>query len=96
VSRVAADCHSGALRLKLDDYSIPAVISDVRWESEGASSAVDRYELRINSGVVQLTLDQTATPQPAPDLELARPPVREPVSALEILLDGVESRVRGK
>jgi TetR/AcrR family tetracycline transcriptional repressor len=93
---VIADCHSGALRLKLDDHSIPAVISDVRWESDGASSAADRYELRINSGVVQLTLDQTATPQPAPHVEPAHPPVGERVTALEILLDGVESRVRSR
>ena len=93
---VIADCHSGALRLKLDDYSIPAVISDVRWESEGASSAADRYELRINSGVVQLRLDQSATPQPAAHVETAHPPVGAPVSALEILLDGVESRVRSR
>jgi len=93
---VIADCHSGALRLKLDDYSIPAVISDVRWESEGASSAADRYELRINSGVVQLHLDQGATPQPAAQVEPEDPPGGAPVPALEILLDGVESRVRSR
>ena len=93
---VIADCHSGALRLKLDDYSIPAVISDVRWESEGASRAADRYELRINSGVVQLTLDQTASVQPQPSVEAERPSIGQAASALEILLDGVESRVRSR
>lgn len=91
---VIADCHSGAVRLKLDDYSIPAVISDVRWESEGASSAADRYEIRINSGAVQVSLDQAATAQPASHAEPASPSVREPASALDILLDGVESRVK--
>jgi hypothetical protein len=95
---VIADCHSGALRLKLDDYSIPAVISDVRWESEGASSAADRYELLINSGVVQLTLDTRVSSSPA----MAAPPSprstpsTQSASALEILLDGVESRVRSR
>ena len=71
---VVADCHSGALRLKLDDSSIPAVINDVHWESEGASKAADRYELRINSGVVQLTLDTRAGRSQAPNT----PPAVEP------------------
>jgi hypothetical protein len=68
----------------------------VRWESEGASTAADRYELRINSGVVQLTLDQTASVQPPPSVEADRPSIGQPASALEILLDGVESRVRSR
>jgi AcrR family transcriptional regulator len=91
---VIAEVHSGVVRLKLDDYSNKAVISDVRWESKGASGAADRYELRINSGVVQLSLDDKAIPQPQPHLESPQAPVGEPASALEILLDGVESRVR--
>jgi hypothetical protein len=95
---VIAVCHSGSLRLKLDGDSIPAVISDVRWESEGASSAPDRYELRINSGVVQVTLDTAVSTRPA----AISPSVAEShsatpsASALEILLDGVESRVRSR
>jgi TetR/AcrR family tetracycline transcriptional repressor len=93
---VIADCHSGVLRLKLDDYSIPAVITDVRWESEGASTAADRYELRINSGAVQLTLDQAASVQPQPSVEAELPSIGQSASALEILLDGVESRVRSR
>jgi AcrR family transcriptional regulator len=93
---MTAVAHSGAVRLKLDDYSIPAVINDVRWETEGASRATDRYELRINSGVVQLTLD-TAVGDTAPPIAspaAAPAPAARPASALEILLDGVESRVR--
>jgi TetR/AcrR family tetracycline transcriptional repressor len=90
---VIADCHSGAVKLKLDDYSIRTVITNMRWESDGASSAADRYEIRINSGVVQLTLDQAATTQPAPNVAPEDPAFGAPVSALEILLDGVESRV---
>jgi TetR/AcrR family tetracycline transcriptional repressor len=92
---VIADCHTGALRLKLDDYSVPAVINDIHWESAGAAKAPDRYELRINSGVVQLTLDTGAGRMPAPIApRTAEPkPETQPVSALEILLDGVETRV---
>jgi hypothetical protein len=71
------------------------VISDVRWESEGAAGAADRYELRINSGVVQLSLDTGVSSTPSSLMS----PIPEPIptsqraSALEILLDGVESRI---
>jgi AcrR family transcriptional regulator len=96
---VLADIHTGAVRLKLDDYSNRAAIMDARWESEdGASGAADRYEIRVNSGVVQLTVDtsvsNTASPIAPPAAEPT--PAAEPASALEILLDGVESRVRGR
>jgi AcrR family transcriptional regulator len=93
---VMAVCHSGAVRLKLDDYSIPAVINDVRWETVGASKAADRYELRINSGVVQLTLDTRVSSAPAPIAPSTVEPktATQPASALEILLDGVEARIR--
>lgn len=91
---VIADIHSGAVRLKLDDYTSKAVIADLRWESEGATRAADRYELRINSGVVQLTLDDKAPIMPPPRVESPPTPVGRSASALEILLDGVESRLR--
>jgi TetR/AcrR family tetracycline transcriptional repressor len=95
---VVADIHTGAVRLKLDGYSTNAVISDVRWESEGAAGAADRYELRINSGVVQLTLDTRVSSTPAPIAPSTVPPkpAAQSASALEILLDGVESRVRSR
>jgi AcrR family transcriptional regulator len=91
---VAADISTGAVRLKLDDYAVKAAVTDSQWESEeGAGAAVDRYQLRINSGAVQVTLDSEAK---AVEPLVAAPPVeatREPTSALEILLDGVETRV---
>jgi hypothetical protein len=93
---VVADIHTGAVRLKLDDYSTRAVISDARWESEGAAGATDRYELRINSGVVHLSLDTAVSGAPAhptpPPSEHKSPGAA--ASALEILLDGVESHIR--
>jgi AcrR family transcriptional regulator len=95
---VIADVHTGAVRLKLDDYSSRAVIADFEWKSERASAAADRYEIRINSGVVQLTLDATASSSSAKVAPpAAEPPATtQPASALEILLDGVEARVRGR
>ena len=94
---VAADISPGALRVKLDDYAVNATVADSKWESvQGASEAPDRYQLRINSGAVQVTLDSKAK---AVDPAIAEVPVEsigESVSALEILLDGVERRVRSR
>jgi AcrR family transcriptional regulator len=93
---VIADVHTGAVRLKLDDYSSRAVITDFRWEGEGARGAKDRYEIRVNSGVVQLTLDtRVSSTEPTISPPAAEPvATTQPVTALELLLDGVESRVR--
>lgn len=95
---VIADVHTGAVRVKLDDYSSRAMISDVRWESAGAAGAANRYELRINSGVVQLTLDTgvSSTPSTIARSTVEPNPAGQPASALEILLDGVESRARSR
>jgi len=90
----AADISTGAVRLKLDDYSVKATVTDTRWESEkGAAGARDRYQLRINSGAVQVTLDSEAKTVEPPVAEVPVEATRERASALEILLDGVETRV---
>jgi len=90
---VVADIGSGAVRVKLDTFSVRAVITDVHWESAGASASPDRYELRISGGAVQVNLDDKATPQPAAPVETLSSPKGESASALDILLDGVERRV---
>jgi AcrR family transcriptional regulator len=90
---VIADVSAGAVRVKLDALSIKATVTELHWESEGASGAADRYELRISGGAVQVSLDDMAKPQPAPQLEAEGPSSGEAVSALDILLDGVESRL---
>jgi hypothetical protein len=83
-------------RIKLDDFSAAAVTSDLRWESPGASASADRYELRINGGAVQVSLDDKATPSTAPGVEPEPPPARESASALDILLDGVDARMKSR
>jgi hypothetical protein len=94
---VVAQIHTGVLKLKLDDSSTKVVLSDVHWQSEGASNARDRYELEVSSGVADLRLD-TYTPK----VERVASPAVEPqptgkaASALEILLDGVEARVKSR
>ena len=94
---VVADISAGAVRLRLDDYSIQALLADARWESEGAAGAADRYELRIKSGAVQVSLGTAASHDPSaavPPTVEARPAIQQ-ASALDVLLDGVQGRVKG-
>lgn len=94
---VAADISSGAVRVKLDDHAVKAAITDSKWESmEAASVARDRYQLRISGGAVQVSLDSEATAVAAPSAEAPIEAAGEPASALDILLDGVASRVRSR
>jgi AcrR family transcriptional regulator len=91
----AAHISSGAVRLKLDEYSVKAAVLDSQWESEkDAMRASDRYQVRIQGGAVNVALDATAKTV-KPVVVTARPAAAgEAVSALEILLDGVEARIR--
>jgi AcrR family transcriptional regulator len=89
---VVADISAGVVRVRLDALSINATVSDLHWESVGASGPPDRYELRISGGAVHVTLDDMAKPQPAPQPESVAFS-GETVSALDILMDGVESRL---
>lgn len=94
---VAADVSAGAVRVKLDDHSMKATVADSHWESEaGASNAADRYQLKINGGAVQVNLDSEAKTFKPVELKPATAAAAEKASALEILLDGVESRVRAR
>lgn len=94
---VAAQVKGGAVRLKLGELGIKAAVADLRWESEdGASAAPDRYELLVHGGAVQVELDTYTSSMKS--MRAASPAAVQPgvksASALEILLDGVESRVR--
>jgi TetR/AcrR family tetracycline transcriptional repressor len=90
---VVADISPGSVRLKLDAFVVNATTTDLHWESAGASGSADRYEVRINGGAVQVTLDDNATEQPVPAFAAKPESDGPPASALEILLDGVERRV---
>jgi hypothetical protein len=92
---VVATVHSGAVKVRLDDFSTKVGVLDVHWQSEDALAARDRYELDVSSGAVKVALD-SYTPKDE-HIELAAPEQGaggRPVSALEILLDGVEARVK--
>jgi TetR/AcrR family tetracycline transcriptional repressor len=93
---VIADISPGALRLKLDSFAVNAATTDLHWESAGAASSSNRYELRINGGAVQVTLDENAKAQPTATVERQPAASGDAASALEILLDGVEQRARSR
>ena len=93
---VVANLSSGAVKARLDDFSVHVTVADVHWESEGASSSPDRYELKVSSGAVQVTMDaydpKASTPSAPAEPKLAG----KAASALDILLDGVEARTTGR
>lgn len=95
---VVADISPGVLRVKLDGFSARAVVSDLHWESEGAAASSDRYELLIQGGAVQVSLDEREGKEP----QMQAGPTPEPLpygksaAVLDILLDGVEARVRSR
>ena len=94
---LVATLHTGALKLKLEDFSTRVAVFDVHWNTEGALGAPDRYELDVSSGVVKLELDvYTPKVTRAPSKPTEQAPAGESASALEILLDGVEARVRSR
>jgi TetR/AcrR family transcriptional regulator, tetracycline repressor protein len=92
---VKVHAHTGAVKLRLDDFSTRVAVLDVHWQSESADRARDRYELEVSGGVVDLKLG-TYTPRAgkidSPPAVASGPPGKT-ASALEILLDGVEARV---
>jgi AcrR family transcriptional regulator len=93
---VVAHVSGGTARIKLDAFSAAALTSDLHWETPGASGSADRYELRINGGAVQVSLDDKATPSTVTNAEPERSARGAGTSALEILLDGVEARVKSR
>lgn len=94
---VVAIAHTGAFKLRLEEFSTKVAVFDVNWQTEGALEARDRYELEISGGVVDFQL-ATYRPKVEPvDSAAAEPrPQGKLASAIEILLDGVEARVKSR
>jgi TetR/AcrR family transcriptional regulator, tetracycline repressor protein len=90
---VVAHVHTGAVKLRLEEFSTRVAVFDVHWKTKEAEEAKDRYALDVSSGAVDVKLD-TYTPKARAAMVEPEPPRRSgaPASALEILLDGVESR----
>ena len=95
---VVAHVHTGAVKLKLEQFSTKVAVFDVHWNSDdSATPARDRYELDVSSGAVDFKLD-SYVPRTRPiEEKVAEPEARgTAATALDILLDGVEARVRGR
>jgi AcrR family transcriptional regulator len=93
---VAADVKSGAVKVTLDDIDTRVAFADVHWETPGASTAPDRYELRVSGGVVRVSLDQSASEGAA--VLMTRSPTRGDAglsAALGVVLDGIAARDAG-
>ena len=96
---IVAKVHTGVFKLKLDDFSSDVAVLDLNWQSKEALGAPNRYELDLSSGVVDFKLDEY-DPKPlravvaSGDDGRAKPAAGKVASALEILLDGVEARVK--
>jgi TetR/AcrR family transcriptional regulator, tetracycline repressor protein len=92
---VIAHVHTGAVKLKLDQFSTKVAVFDVHWQSDGgAAGARDRYELDVSSGVVDFKVDSyTPKVDHVSDVAAEAQPAGKPATALDILLDGVEHRV---
>jgi len=91
---VIAHVHTGAVKLRLDDYSTKVAIFDVHWQSDGALEAPDRFDLDVSSGVVDLKVDSyTPKVERAAAAPAESQPAGKPASALELLLDGVAARI---
>jgi len=91
-----AKVSAGALQVRLDAFSTRAGVLDAHWQSADARLAVDRYELRISGGAIQISLDDSAPAEPPGGAASAVVAV-EPASgsAIELLLDGIEQHAAG-
>jgi len=89
---VVADISAGALRLKLDAFTVGAATTNAHWESTQDAADQDHYLLRISGGAVRVTLEEDAS------IDAERVPANPPVprsgvtAALNVLIDGVASR----
>lgn len=100
--------RSGASRLALDDLYFGSVGGETRWQSPDFAAAEDRYDLEIMGGASRLTVSAGGVAAPGPGGERQAPPGAEGVAetpaapdmdarfrfGLEVLLDGLEGRLR--
>jgi len=93
---VVAHVHTGAVKLKLEQFSTKVAVLDVHWKSDdNATGARDRYELDLSGGAVDFKLDSYVPRTRPVEVRATEPEARgKAATALDILLDGVEARVR--
>jgi TetR/AcrR family transcriptional regulator, tetracycline repressor protein len=91
---VVADVSAGAIRLRLDDLSIAASVSDVHWVSDDRDEPTgDHYLLRVSGGAAKVTLEvDPSIEPPAHDVTAPSETPVDTAATLNLLLDGVASR----
>ena len=93
---VVADVSSGSVKVGLDDYDVKVSLQDVHWETPGAHLAPHRYELRVSSGSVRISIDETGPDAPPPPDAAAHPPAAAGPGAIAVVLDGLAALRRGR
>jgi AcrR family transcriptional regulator len=90
---VVARINTGALKVRLDAFSLTATLQDARWESAPSAGAGPHYALTINGGALQVTLDEAAPTARHASAQPAAITSLDPRDAVDVLLDGVEARI---
>lgn len=93
---------AGSAKVSVDGRQVRAVTSDVHWDTPGAATSGDRYELNVASGCVRISMDASAADAPAPVPAPAPPPTSAVATGaagarndhgVGLVLDGIESRM---
>jgi AcrR family transcriptional regulator len=90
---VVAEISTGVVQLRLDDFTVGISTSELHWESSPGAGAGDHYLLRLSGGCVKVSLDADAPVSELAPSAAAKVTARAPsAAALDVVLDGVESR----
>ncbi|MBV8195216.1 MAG: TetR family transcriptional regulator [Candidatus Dormibacteraeota bacterium] len=94
---VHAVVHAGSFRVKFDKQPVRMLSSDVDWDTPGAASASDRYDVTVHSGSMNVTMDASAPSVPIPDASVATRGSQQhsSTSGVDLVLDGIEHRLSG-
>lgn len=92
--KVVAKVSSGAMKVRLDAFTLTTTLLDAHWESAPLASSADHYALAISGGAIQVSLDEDAPPATQPPSKPIAVANVDPRDAVGILLDGVEARIR--
>lgn len=101
-AQVHALVSSGSVKVRFDGELIRATATDVEWESAGGSRSRSRYELTVHSGCVKVSMDAKAASVPVPpapataDGSPAPALMPQPRDIVDLILDGVEQRLKTK
>ncbi|MGH7877546.1 MAG: hypothetical protein ACRENM_07730, partial [Candidatus Dormibacteraceae bacterium] len=94
-AEVVVDVSTGTAKLQLDEFNLRTIAADAHWETSGAGRSRDRYDIRISSGVVKVSIDmRAALDSPAPGAPPGLRPEVDLRTGLELVLDGIESRLK--